>query len=184
MRRFFNWDAFLPTPSARRATVKTCRERSVEVDFYPRPPRGGRPSTLTRMIGATLFLPTPSARRATWPARPRWTAGPDFYPRPPRGGRPPSPRSASQSSNFYPRPPRGGRLYKTILVVVLVDFYPRPPRGGRLPLTDLTTGYTRFLPTPSARRATFQQGFSFFGGDISTHALREEGDRPTGQYLC
>ena len=30
----------------------------------------------------------------------------------------------------------------------------------------------------------FQQGFSFFGGDISTHALREEGDhyRGAGHY--
>ena len=34
-------------------------------DFYPRPPRGGRPSTITAMRTAVKFLSTPSARRAT-----------------------------------------------------------------------------------------------------------------------
>ena len=35
-----------------------------------------------------------------------------------------------------------------------------------------------FLPTPSARRATFQivADIDIFHTDISTHALREEGD--------
>ena len=33
--------------------------------FYPRPPRGGRPSTITAMRTAVKFLSTPSARRAT-----------------------------------------------------------------------------------------------------------------------
>ena len=34
---------FLSTPSARRATSQGCGVRSVPVNFYPRPPRGGRP---------------------------------------------------------------------------------------------------------------------------------------------
>ncbi len=57
-------NVFLPTPSARRATSgqpglpARCR------DFYPRPPRGGRPGEPHRAF----------ERR-------------DFYPRPPRGGR-------------------------------------------------------------------------------------------------
>ena len=55
---------FLPTPSARRATW-SCASRSTRwSNFYPRPPRGGRPN------------PPPTA----WEAR-------NFYPRPPRGGR-------------------------------------------------------------------------------------------------
>mgnify|MGYP000839189517 CR=1 FL=1 len=37
--------------------------------FYPRPPRGGRPNTLTIGSEAWLFLSTPSARRATGDAR-------------------------------------------------------------------------------------------------------------------
>ena len=42
----------------------------------------------------------------------------------------------------------------------------------------------RFLPTPSVRRATISAGKSCQAWSISTHALREEGDRPrqdTGQ---
>ena len=34
-------------------------------DFYPRPPRGGRPLSNTQIIKAEKFLSTPSARRAT-----------------------------------------------------------------------------------------------------------------------
>ena len=34
---------FLSTPSARRATAAGREERRLRADFYPRPPRGGRP---------------------------------------------------------------------------------------------------------------------------------------------
>ena len=33
--------------------------------FYPRPPRGGRPSRLPKTYTEYIFLSTPSARRAT-----------------------------------------------------------------------------------------------------------------------
>ena len=33
--------------------------------FYPRPPRGGRPTGRLHSASATIFLSTPSARRAT-----------------------------------------------------------------------------------------------------------------------
>ena len=78
---------FLSTPSARRATLPLFRA-SENSDFYPRPPRGGRPcasgrfpsffpisihalreegdlSPLRRSRKCFLFLSTPSARRAT-----------------------------------------------------------------------------------------------------------------------
>ena len=103
---------FLPTPSARRATL------AMEAGF---PRHEG-------------FLPTPSARRATrWgymvydmeqisthALREEGDAGPAvmeatrryFYPRPPRGGRPDiRGGNGSDSPHFYPRPPRGGRPY-------------------------------------------------------------------------
>ena len=38
---------------------------SSHIDFYPRPPRGGRPTRVSRRYHAELFLSTPSARRAT-----------------------------------------------------------------------------------------------------------------------
>ena len=56
-------------------------------NFYPRPPRGGRPLQIRLDETADRFLSTPSARRATlYNLDPR-PGRMDFYPRPPRGGR-------------------------------------------------------------------------------------------------
>ena len=125
-----------------------------KIDFYPRPPRGG--------------LPTSSL--------PSWRGG-NFYPRPPRGGRPTSSLPSWRGGNFYPRPPRGGRqAYKTDGWVGLA-FLSTPSarratwpahRGRRqIPISihalreegDVarcgdSVGNRRFLSTPSARRAT------------------------------
>ena len=56
---------FLSTPSARRATPPSGGSSPVSKDFYPRPPRGGRPCGAGATLLAFLFLSTPSARRAT-----------------------------------------------------------------------------------------------------------------------
>ena len=78
---------FLSTPSARRATIigqelffwcfisihalreeGDPRKKSVHdkiTDFYPRPPRGGRPLKDDGLVAIKKFLSTPSARRAT-----------------------------------------------------------------------------------------------------------------------
>ena len=124
-------------------------------NFYPRPPRGGRPIEADCIRPSREFLPTPSARRAT--KRPR--------------------RPVCRSRHFYPRPPRGGRRVGFMAGQSAdADFYPRPPRGGR-PLSPLLyRRYKPFLPTPSARRATHFRHNVLPVGDISTHALREEGD--------
>ena len=102
---------FLSTPSARRATAWSKCNAVCSHDFYPRPPRGGRPVTLAapkypqqisihalREEGdpympevfhdVMKFLSTPSARRATFFSTRQTTSKGDFYPRPPRGGRP------------------------------------------------------------------------------------------------
>ena len=84
-------DLFLSTPSARRATSQptngsTSRPISIHalreegdddylvsildiLNFYPRPPRGGRPISSLSHADYCGFLSTPSARRATavWP---------------------------------------------------------------------------------------------------------------------
>ena len=80
---------FLSTPSARRATVAQDVGIVLFLDFYPRPPRGGRrrgpclrhvrPKISIHALreegdedagflpsGTCQFLSTPSARRATW----------------------------------------------------------------------------------------------------------------------
>ena len=127
---------FLPTPSARRATRQCIRSTRGRIDFYPRPPRGGRRAELSRDAKITpisthalreegddgyttiyrdknKFLPTPSARRAT--------------------------------------PPGLGFVYPKI-------FLPTPS-ARRATLGILThTSFLGFLPTPSARRATYLRG--------------------------
>ena len=153
-------------------------------DFYPRPPRGGRPSGIIY-----------SKLRS------------DFYPRPPRGGRRSIRDSPSTSINFYPRPPRGGRPDCLRWSICRAQyFYPRPPRGGRRSLrADLTAqveisihalreegdsevpgmyaAKSKFLSTPSARRATALCELDAALNKISIHALREEGDAaPTGGF--
>ncbi len=146
---------FLSTPSARRATVlpdgsyglypisiHALREEGDRLrwtvclwsgDFYPRPPRGGRPTFAVTLLSLMDFYPrpprggrrdgnnfiltyfqflsTPSARRATRSRDLCRRLSKDFYPRPPRGGRRGSPASLGGIENFYPRPPRGGRQY-------------------------------------------------------------------------
>ena len=123
---------FLSTPSARRATFGRSWTVTALSYFYPRPPRGGRPSkppfccALTRISihalreegdspfwhindVAQIFLSTPSARRATHPVGGVRAGESDFYPRPPRGGRLVFLHVHADGENFYPRPPRGGR---------------------------------------------------------------------------
>ena len=58
---------FLSTPSARRATPSQISAARLPVNFYPRPPRGGRPAPVWRGSKVIRFLSTPSARRATPP---------------------------------------------------------------------------------------------------------------------
>ena len=168
---------FLSTPSARRATprcllsgygfrisIHALREEGdvhnlspfrFEMDFYPRPPRGGRlPQQLPRFI-ANQFLSTPSARRATFLYDGYFGLAGYFYPRPPRGGRPAfnpcrdffcpiSIHALREEGDPHHHKTGGQKPY----------FYPRPPRGGRLPIL--------------AQLAS--------GNQISIHALREEGD--------
>ena len=147
-------------------------------NFYPRPPRGGRPCSYSRITKGVLFLSTPSARRAT--------SGP-----------------LNERSNriyFYPRPPRGGRpvLFMELLVILHISIHALREEGdafsagascfcaisihalreeGDLPGLFLTLLILLFLSTPSARRATLSQGRFLAEESISIHALREEGDR-------
>ena len=169
---------FLSTPSARRATkaiddytmqliisIHALREegdalgdlpKNALVNFYPRPPRGGRRAGIPPSMRVSEFLSTPSARRATSRTSRRCSATVYFYPRPPRGGRHLRVLTPSNFKDFYPRPPRGGRRPSRTCCSCSANFYPRPPRGGR--------------PAVDAR--------SVHPAGISIHALREEGDHP------
>ena len=151
----------------------------IPLNFYPRPPRGGRPH-----------------RRL-----PVWLVLCHFYPRPPRGGRlrllssswiwpaisihalreegdqprsydeilndlflsTPSARRATFSPNvlqahrlFLSTPSARRATSETLISLGLAVkyFYPRPPRGGRRPRYFNCNNAPSFLSTPSARRAT------------------------------
>ena len=155
-RGLLRFKLFLSTPSARRATnhkprdvidchisIHALREEgdtsatsSVEktANFYPRPPRGGRPKFLT-LIAHILS---------------------NFYPRPPRGGRPRTATKKASSGRFLSTPSvRRATGCRWVSLRRNRYFYPRPPRGGRL-LYRSGSGMVRtFLSTPSVRRATF-----------------------------
>ena len=174
---------FLSTPSARRATaevgvhalakgisIHALREEGDrqppgwqygEFDFYPRPPRGGRPDETGRYRRAYRFLSTPSARRATSVGeRMSINAGISIHALREEGDQSgavtiaavagflstPSARRATFQPSFSP--PSSG------------DFYPRPPRGGRHVVETFQSKVIPFLSTPSARRAT--KGFQLF----------------------
>ena len=191
---------FLSTPSARRATpearprhparwisIHALREEGDlvqrsgnpnRIDFYPRPPRGGRPQIAFFKAAGSLFLSTPSARRATRFLLCLPLVKLYFYPRPPRGGRLPS-RCHSQrpfcisihalreegdrrcaaacgdAGNFYPRPPRGGRPFciKPACRVWRISIHALREEGDP-GCHDHCERYAEFLSTPSARRAT------------------------------
>ena len=119
-------EIFLSTPSARRATsaarrrvrpkaisIHALREegdtswtttRSLCINFYPRPPRGGRLGGLMQVLDEHIFLSTPSARRATCCRSSPCSAVGNFYPRPPRGGRPSTPRPSATAAGFLSTP--------------------------------------------------------------------------------
>ena len=126
------------------------------LNFYPRPPRGGRPgqrcsnvsndnisihalreegdkSWQITPVNRCKFLSTPSARRAT--AADQIAVPPDIlFLSTPSARRATAFNAFKQimSNDFYPRPPRGGR--RTCCrcgAASRIYFYPRPPRGGR-----------------------------------------------------
>ena len=192
-------DIFLSTPSARRATRsikglifgwmdfyprpprggrRPCldRGRDLHQNFYPRPPRGGRLDQAYRLTLLELFLSTPSARRAT--VRPEHEAA--FLAISIHALREEGDVAwrvlDAQFWDFYPRPPRGGRRGATPVLTPHGYFYPRPPRGGRPKMELSRNQFNKFLSTPSARRATSPRIRARRGAGISIHALREEGD--------
>ena len=191
---------FLSTPSARRATRASSTATSTCSYFYPRPPRGGRPST------------APSA--SSW-----W----NFYPRPPRGGRPDRFPPLSQTGGISihalreegdtvsgytkaqvlkflstPSARRATCMRQEQNSSICISIHALREEGD--PTTPVTVRCMfLFLSTPSARRATMSGQGSFvptedfyprpprggrrllicaadLGGHISIHALREEGD--------
>ena len=154
------------------------------VDFYPRPPRGGRPqfsTLLSRTLG--LFLSTPSARRATGTGQGGMIMAHNFYPRPPRGGRPSAAAGATvqKGISIHALREEGDASSGTIPCLPRY-FYPRPPRGGRPGKPDRRVCKPELISIHALREEGDPNArISEFTSWISIHALREEGDhrRPT-----
>ena len=171
---------FLSTPSARRATTTTVQDGAIteisihalreEGDavqsrlqvqqryFYPRPPRGGRPSRHQACHDTCEFLSTPSARRATYRHGAQESKGFDFYPRPPRGGR--------RRRTRRPARPRRISIHALREEGDAGVWCFRPPswisihalrEEGDLRIVGESCVGVQFLSTPSARRATCQR---------------------------
>ena len=127
------YSAFLSTPSARRATRYSLMGSIVHSNFYPRPPRGGRPLQAPLWEQVTIISIHALREEGDRTSISHQSKHINFYPRPPRGGR---------------RDPRCDRKRN------LRHFYPRPPRGGRRKRMTPIPFREQFLSTPSARRAT------------------------------
>ena len=152
---------------------------AVLCNFYPRPPRGGRPVCFAAgRVSVSISIHA---------LREEGDSSPIF--------------KKVAILNFYPRPPRGGRrgVCAGIVAPELISIHALREEGDKFTLTPKTI-YNKFLSTPPARRATPPVEpkslihFYFYprpprGGrrpspvgaaarrGISIHALREEGDR-------
>ena len=125
------------------------------MNFYPRPPRGGRPSLAPLAYATQTFLSTPSARRAT-----------------------------PYAGAYHEQLPisihalrEEGDLHQLSLAgcVDRISIHALREEGDARPV--FTTRRPRlFLSTPSARRATLTYYTTKANESISIHALREEGD--------
>ena len=151
-------------------------------DFYPRPPRGGRPRVVRiinqliiisihalreegdrsgsrRSTTSKRFLSTPSARRATSCHALFLAASAISIHALREEGDPLLSVLPLPSRDFYPRPPRGGRLHLDVIRKSLfaISIHALREEGDGRQLANLERSY-QFLSTPSARRATRREG--------------------------
>ena len=149
------YERFLSTPSARRATHSAAvnssttdisihalreegdrasdAERMENADFYPRPPRGGRPGTPKRTARLKIH----------------------FYPRPPRGGRQDITNQVSTAQEFLSTPSaRRATCAVDAGHRIVVRFLSTPSARRATVIAFSYAILQEFLSTPSARRAT------------------------------
>ena len=149
------------------------------IDFYPRPPGGGRPSIGWRATARRTFLSTPSGWRATKPG-PKISVQSVLFLSTPSGWRATSCSALICAATIgFLSTPSGWRATSISSKAFsrATDFYPRPPGGGR-PCTPFVKSLPRvgFLSTPSGWRATSASVAHCASCVISIHALRVEGD--------
>ena len=145
--------------------------------FYPRPPRGGRPTDSVNLLSAVIFLSTPSARRATASARPPGRSRPISIHALREEGDVELSMSTMHTQLFLSTPSarRATNALDMRHVAVLISIHALREEGDLIRIIG-DTPTTLFLSTPSARRATLYRPVELRSQWISIHALREEGD--------
>ena len=151
--------------------------RHTDADFYPRPPRGGRPPQLDQSYLASS-ISIHALREEGDGSTSGWTSGTtNFYPRPPRGGRPAVYNAMLTTCKFLSTPSARRATFQAGLFAAHHDISIHALREEGDPnLQHLSISFFEFLSTPSARRATHLFADGAQEGVISIHALREEGD--------
>ena len=108
-------DLFLPTPSARRATAYHRLQHRLPADFYPRPPRGGRPGSARAFSAAASCISTHALREEGDRYQVDFRAVLDISTHALREeGDQRTHEMTPAGGHFYPRPPRGGRLSSSV----------------------------------------------------------------------
>ena len=150
---------------------------AVLCNFYPRPPRGGRPVCFA--AGRVSVSISIHALREEGDSSPifKKVAILNFYPRPPRGGR----RGvcagivAPELISIHALREEGDQVFGPLFLLFGISIHALREEGDRFTVRPVKVSGV-FLSTPSARRATLMRELAIRIKDISIHALREEGD--------
>ena len=153
---------------------ESIRERD---NFYPRPPRGGRPYLRLKLTLSRRFLSTPSARRATLYSR-RLINRPNSFLSTPSARRATRQlwltHDGERISIHALREEGDVQAYCDALEAI--QFLSTPSARRATDVGKMVEAAVKFLSTPSARRATDELQRYVREQAISIHALREEGD--------
>ena len=172
-----SWENFYPRPPRGGRPLRVEASAASIPDFYPRPPRGGRRPSFSSPRIRKRFLSTPSARRATELRRQHRLPTPNFYPRPPRGGRPIEVKNKWDNDVISIHALREEGDVDNVKRLYLSKAFLSTPSARRATAKTFSGLFEQqFLSTPSARRATFDKKYESEQPKISIHALREEGD--------
>ena len=194
---------FLSTPSARRATGKRGlhqRHHPISIhalreegdyaqerpetghgDFYPRPPRGGRRSTLRRMRDRRKISIHALREEGDVHLEPQESPLLDFYPRPPRGGRLARRRAGGRgfAISIHALREEGDEELRGASGSAEISIHALREEGDR-DLVVFLRNPDGFLSTPSARRATGEdpEGFAELAEFLSTPSARRATTKP------
>ena len=152
--------AFLSTPSARRATWAEWLKTSSRSNFYPRPPRGGRPITDTKLdeltrISIHALREEGDLRRCDLPPPDRPISIHALR----EEGDQDKIATLTAENQFLSTPSARRATARNVAVQRLIDISIHALReeGDRFRSGEVQF-FLKFLSTPSARRATIQHG--------------------------